>query len=168
MHRLSSCGSLVQQLQRGGTQTQLLNGMWDLCSPSRDQTPVPCVARQILNHGTAREVLGGLVFFFLNYITEENSVMSHQFNQKIPKAGVVVFQLVCPAMLGHEHLSHFLIQARKGMLPWVKRMSRLLNFSQNQPWLSFLAKVQGKGQILHTPPSPLFKKICTNEMLICL
>ena len=30
--------------------------MWDLSSPSRDQIRVPCIARQILNHWTTREV----------------------------------------------------------------------------------------------------------------
>ena len=30
--------------------------MWDLTSPTRDQTCVPCIARQILNHWTTREV----------------------------------------------------------------------------------------------------------------
>ena len=30
--------------------------MWDLSSPARDQTRIPCIARQILNHWTTREV----------------------------------------------------------------------------------------------------------------
>ena len=30
--------------------------MWDSSFPTRDQTPAPCVARQILNHWTTREV----------------------------------------------------------------------------------------------------------------
>ena len=44
--RLSSCS----------TGAQLLQGMWDLSSPTRDQTPVPCIAGWILNHWTTREV----------------------------------------------------------------------------------------------------------------
>ena len=36
--------------------TQLPHGMWDLSSLVRDQTHVPCVGRQILNHRAAREV----------------------------------------------------------------------------------------------------------------
>ena len=43
-HKLSSCGA----------QTWLLCGVWDLSSP----TCVSCIARQILNHRTTREVLG--------------------------------------------------------------------------------------------------------------
>ena len=42
-HGLSSCG------------TQALRGMWDLSSPTRDQTGISCIRRQILNHWTTRE-----------------------------------------------------------------------------------------------------------------
>ena len=31
--------------------------MWDLSSPTRDRTHVPRIARRILNHWTAREIL---------------------------------------------------------------------------------------------------------------
>ena len=34
----------------------LLQTMWDLSSPTRDGTHVPCTARRILNHWTTREV----------------------------------------------------------------------------------------------------------------
>ena len=30
--------------------------MWDLSSPTRDRTHVPCIGRQILDHWTTREV----------------------------------------------------------------------------------------------------------------
>ena len=30
--------------------------MWDLSSPTRDRTRIPCIGRQILNHWTTREV----------------------------------------------------------------------------------------------------------------
>ena len=29
---------------------------WDLSFPTRDETPIPCIARWILNHWTTREV----------------------------------------------------------------------------------------------------------------
>ena len=29
--------------------------MWDLSSPSRDRTLIPCIGRKILNHWTTRE-----------------------------------------------------------------------------------------------------------------
>ena len=34
----------------------MLQGMWDLSSLTRDRTHVLCIARQILNHSTTREV----------------------------------------------------------------------------------------------------------------
>ena len=39
-----------------GLQVSLLCGMWDLSSQTGDQTGIPCIARQILNHWTTREV----------------------------------------------------------------------------------------------------------------
>ena len=47
MHRPSSCGAWAQ----------LLPGMWDLSSLTRDRICMPCIARWILNHRTTREVL---------------------------------------------------------------------------------------------------------------
>ena len=40
-----------------GVQASLVaEGIWDLSSPTRDQTCIPCIGRQILNHWTTREV----------------------------------------------------------------------------------------------------------------
>ena len=36
--------------------SDLSSSMWDLSSRTRDQTHVPCIGRQILNHWTTREV----------------------------------------------------------------------------------------------------------------
>ena len=36
-------------------------GLWDLSSPTRDQTCVPCIGRWILNHWTTREAQDALV-----------------------------------------------------------------------------------------------------------
>ena len=36
--------------------------MWDLSSLTRDQTHVPCIGRQILNHWTTREVPVKVIF----------------------------------------------------------------------------------------------------------
>ena len=44
--------------------------MWDLSSPTRDRTCVPCIGRRILNHWTAREVPA---FGFLNLLPCEGS-----------------------------------------------------------------------------------------------
>ena len=40
-------------------------GMWDLSSPTRDQTLTPCIGRRSLNHWTAREVPTPLIFNIL-------------------------------------------------------------------------------------------------------
>ena len=64
---LSSCGVWASlQLWRAGSRacglsscgawSQLPRGMWDLSSPTRDRTHVPCIGRWILNHWTTREV----------------------------------------------------------------------------------------------------------------
>ena len=46
----------VQGLSSCSTQAELLCGMWDLSSLTRDQTHVLCIARVIPNHWTVREV----------------------------------------------------------------------------------------------------------------
>ena len=51
-------GSVV--VERAGA--QLLCGMWDRGSPTRDRTCVPCIPRQILNHQTTREVPPSIYF----------------------------------------------------------------------------------------------------------
>lgn len=58
--RLSSCGA----------QALLLRNMWDLPSPTRDQTLVPCIGRQICNRWTTREVptCKDFVFYITNSI----------------------------------------------------------------------------------------------------
>ena len=45
-HGLGSCGALAQ----------LLCSMWDLSSPIRGGTHLPCIARQILNPWASRDV----------------------------------------------------------------------------------------------------------------
>ena len=59
----SSCG--MRALEPMGLVTP---GMWDLSSPTRDRTRVPCIGRWILNHCTTREVSWGIV---LKDITSE-------------------------------------------------------------------------------------------------
>ena len=44
--------SLVVACRLRGTWVQLFLSMWDLSSPTRDRTSVPCIARQILTHFT--------------------------------------------------------------------------------------------------------------------
>ena len=53
-------GSLVvaHGLRSCGARASLPRGMWDLSSPTRDRTCVPCIGRHILNHWTTSEVPG--------------------------------------------------------------------------------------------------------------
>ena len=48
--------SLVVALRFLSERPQLLHGVWDLSSLTRDRTCVPCIGRRILNHWTTREV----------------------------------------------------------------------------------------------------------------
>ena len=48
------------------TQFYLPWGVWDLSSPTRDWSHVPCIERQLLNHWTTREV--PRVSLFLNFL----------------------------------------------------------------------------------------------------
>ena len=63
---VASCGSFVAAcgLSSYGVCAQLFLGMWDLGSQTRDQTLVPCIARQSLNHWTTRDV--PLVFSYVD------------------------------------------------------------------------------------------------------
>ena len=53
---LQSAGSRVCRLKSCGAGTYLLRDLWDFSSLTRNQTQVTCIARQILNHWTTREV----------------------------------------------------------------------------------------------------------------
>ena len=43
-----------------------LRSIWDLSSPTRGRTCVPCIGRWILNHWTTREILKNYFFVELN------------------------------------------------------------------------------------------------------
>ena len=51
----------AQWSQQAGTWS--LRGTWDLISPTRDWTYIPCTARRILNPWTTRELLHAYVLF---------------------------------------------------------------------------------------------------------
>ena len=50
MHGLSSCVSQTSERASELSDFSNCGNMWDLSSPTRDQTLVPCIAVQILNH----------------------------------------------------------------------------------------------------------------------
>ena len=58
VQQLRCAGSVVavRRLFSCGPRAQLPCGMWDLSSPTRDRTRVPCFGRRILNHWTTKEV----------------------------------------------------------------------------------------------------------------
>ena len=65
-----SCSTWTLQLWHAslssyGTRAQLFCGPWDPNSPVRDRTCDPCIARQIHNHLTTREIPPPFFFFFL-------------------------------------------------------------------------------------------------------
>ena len=71
-HRLSSYGILAY----------LLCGTWDLSSPTRDQTHVPCIGRQILNHWTTSEVPLGKAFFFFFFFWGKGSILKDKVRER--------------------------------------------------------------------------------------
>ena len=60
---LFSCG------MQGSAVAWFLRGMWGLSSPTRGRTCIPCIASQIVNHWTTREVPDAvfILFFFKCY-----------------------------------------------------------------------------------------------------
>ena len=73
---LSSCGTwapehvgsllVARRLSSCIVRAQLPRGVWDLSTPTRDQTHIPCIGRWILNHWTTREVPISHFFLALN------------------------------------------------------------------------------------------------------
>ena len=55
-HADSSCGAWAQQLWHQGVSAPWHLGMWDVSFLTRNQTHVPYIARQILNHWTTGQV----------------------------------------------------------------------------------------------------------------
>ena len=49
-------GSRVLVLSTSGSLALLPHGMWDLSTPTRGRTCIPCIARRILNSQITREV----------------------------------------------------------------------------------------------------------------
>ena len=67
LHRLSSGGTCASLVVAGGPGCPC--SMWDLSSPSRNQTHIPCFRRQILNYWITGEVLSLLYFKSFSCIT---------------------------------------------------------------------------------------------------
>ena len=54
---IRACLVLVNTGLSCGPRAYLPHSLWEISYPTRDQTQVPCVGSQILNHWTTREVL---------------------------------------------------------------------------------------------------------------
>ena len=54
--------------------------MWDLSSPTRDRTHVPCIDRWILNHWTTREVSPGILNMDTFMVTPDPQIMDAQLS----------------------------------------------------------------------------------------
>ena len=71
--------------------------MWDLSSLTRDQTHVPCVAGQILNHWTTREVpwSGFHVYLFIFGLAGSSSLQSLNRLSLVKASGGYSLAVVC-------------------------------------------------------------------------
>ena len=59
---LSSRGTRALEIQGLVVASHGLSCLWDLSSPTKDHTHVPCIGRQVLNHRTSGEVPKALQF----------------------------------------------------------------------------------------------------------
>ena len=78
-HGLSSCDTRAPEhtdFSSCDARAQLLCGMWNLSSQTRDRTCVPCIARWILNHWTTREVPD----FLLQLLGSKSLLQASLFN----------------------------------------------------------------------------------------
>ena len=108
--------------------------MWDLGSPSRDQTRVPCIARQILNHWTTREVLSYDLFYL--YMSDQRCLYEALESFKRSKSSKkTCFCTTCPAFpptntCPHPPASHkpsvFSKNRRLAHLPIINSVDRYL------------------------------------------
>ena len=62
-------------------------GMWDISSPTRDQTHTPCIGRQSLNHWTAREVPRTSVLTVRQNLVSASSSKTFQTPPTLPLQG---------------------------------------------------------------------------------
>ena len=85
---LSKCDAQAPEhtdFSKCDTRAQLLHGMWNLSSQTRDWTCVPCIARWILSHWTTREVPD-----FLLQLLGSKSLRFSKLHFLICKIGTVI------------------------------------------------------------------------------
>jgi len=80
-YRLSSCGAWAY----------LPCGMWELSSPTRDWTHIPCIARQILNHWATREVSNSFSFWLFGWLFNTPSILNDSVRWNVPGCRFFLF-----------------------------------------------------------------------------
>ena len=90
---LQSTGSRSRGLSSYSTQAWLPWGTWDLGPWTRDQTCVPCVSSQILNHWATREVPKPVTSLFMKLKPWANHISSLNLNFTIPTMQVLLIPL---------------------------------------------------------------------------
>ena len=76
---IASCGSVCHRLSSCGIRAYLLRGMWDLSSPTRDPSHVPCIARWIIYLWATREVLIQSFLKLVSYKTDQGASFRAQW-----------------------------------------------------------------------------------------
>ena len=79
---LSGCGTRPLEIEGLVVASHGLSCLWDLISPTKDRTHIPCIGRQVLNHRTTREVPKALQFL-KKCCRGNNSVLSQDI--ELPK-----------------------------------------------------------------------------------
>ena len=82
VHRLPNCNSWAQ----------LLHSMWDLSFPTRDLIYIHCIAKQILNHWTTREVP-------VNFFFKCNSIVLQHITVPRLQDHIFMFYFLCFSIL---------------------------------------------------------------------
>ena len=94
----------------------MLCDMWDLSSPNRDQTCMPCIARWILNHWSTREIPGSSLLthclFFPNNILWNTHIVTQVTKDAVTQVGVEE----CVHGLQAPYLYKFSIGCNTGLL----------------------------------------------------
>ena len=72
----------MQELSSCGMWAQLLQSTWDLSSPTRDQTHVPCIIRWIFNQWTTRVVP------YLSYDRKFANRSQAKYRRQISRLGI--------------------------------------------------------------------------------
>ena len=119
-------------------------GIWDLSSPTRGQTHIPCIGRQILNHWTTREVPPMVLFL----MAKKLRMFPLRWGAKLRKPDIACANIWRPTNWEKQRLffSEFAIAKELAWVTWVLSMTQ----SQVQNWECFIVdkgKASGVPQL---------------------